>query len=91
MPTYFDFFSSFSVAPPAASNQELDIFGSLSAPDSANSMALVTLPSGITSSEADMPINSGFGTNSVAPSTSSATVNQVYLVIHIGHFNLIKF
>nr|XP_010920459.1 clathrin interactor EPSIN 2 isoform X2 [Elaeis guineensis] len=72
----FDPRGSGAAAPPAASNQELDIFGYLSAPDSANSMALMTLPSGITTSEADMPFNSGFGTNPVAPSTSSATVNQ---------------
>ncbi|XP_038972341.1 clathrin interactor EPSIN 2-like isoform X2 [Phoenix dactylifera] len=72
----FDLRASVAAAPLAASSQELDIFGSLSAPDCANSMPLATLPSGITSSEADTPINSGFGTNLVVPSTSSATVNQ---------------
>ncbi|XP_026665489.2 clathrin interactor EPSIN 2-like [Phoenix dactylifera] len=63
-------------APPAASGLEMDLFGSLSASDPINSLALVSVTSTAPPPEADVSANLGFGTNFVALSSTSTVPSQ---------------
>ncbi|WOL12948.1 clathrin interactor EPSIN 2-like [Canna indica] len=72
----FDPRGSASAAPPAASSIEMDLFGSSSASDPIYSLALVPLTTTNTGTEADLPQNSGFGTDFVATSSASAVSSQ---------------
>ncbi|XP_020113194.1 clathrin interactor EPSIN 2-like isoform X2 [Ananas comosus] len=62
---------------PAASSLEMDLFGSLSATDTVNSLALVPITTIDTSPEPEIPANSGFGTsNFVAQPSASTAMNE---------------
>ncbi|XP_074590309.1 clathrin interactor EPSIN 2-like [Curcuma longa] len=65
-----------SVAPPAASSPEMDLFGSTSASDPIYSLALVPLTITDTGLKTDLPENSGFGTVIAAKSSVPAGFSQ---------------
>ncbi|OVA11382.1 Epsin domain [Macleaya cordata] len=72
----FDPRGSVSASPPPASGGEMDLLGSLSDSFSTNSLALMPVTSATTTSEADVPIDSGSGATFVALSSASTVLNQ---------------
>lgn len=66
----FDPRGSVSAPPPSASSPELDFFGSLSASDSTNSLALIPGDTSNTTSKAAMQVNSDFGMDFAAPAAT---------------------